>query len=315
MAARISDAINTNEHVAKLEPTEQRGSIQAEEAQVKGESDEDQTPEVKEELSERNTSIESADRIKDEEATVKMESPDEEQPNYLILIAMVSSDDPMITRFLSVPPYFTFADFHNVLQVAFGWSSIYMHQFFVDVLTRHSDGEHAQDLYPKTVLQLEAQPVSMDMWPEPQDEASWRLRDVFEKKVWEGEDGRPVGIGPGEGEVGLRYDYDMGDRWTHHITVLGRAEPMLHKALGSDGAPVVCLGGQGHPCAEKCGGSVGWQNLKDAFKKQRGNRNTKELKDWYKNDCYNGDPEGLDPYQWDDRVVNDELLKLCEPVG
>ena len=314
MAARVSspDAMYQDERMTKVESSEERRSIKSEEAEVKGESHGENTPEVKEEFTgERNMPIELVERIMNANANVNVESAEEEElPNYLFAVQMILSDDPKITRFLSVPPSLTFADFHEVLQIAFGWTNRHTHTFTVDVFPKPIDGGRAQDQF--AVLRLHTHPLSMDIPPEPQDEASWRLRDVFEKKEWEGEAGRPIAIGPGEGEVFLRYDYDMADGWRHYITLLGRAHLMLHEAVGRSGSPVLCFGGEGHPCAEDSGGRVGWQNLKDAFKKQRGNRNTKELKEWYKHECCNGDPEGLDPYRWDLLHVNDELRKLFE---
>lgn len=64
---------------------------------------------------------------------------------------------------------------------------------------------------------------------------------------------------------------------------------------------------QGHPCAEDCGGSGGWEDLKDAFKKES---DPEGRKNWYKKFCYNGDPEGLDPYKWSILDVNDELAEI-----
>jgi hypothetical protein len=64
---------------------------------------------------------------------------------------------------------------------------------------------------------------------------------------------------------------------------------------------------QGHPCAEDCGGSGGWESLKDAFKKKG---DAEGRKKWYKQGCGNGDPKGLDPWKWDVFDVNDELAKI-----
>lgn len=64
---------------------------------------------------------------------------------------------------------------------------------------------------------------------------------------------------------------------------------------------------QGHPCAEDCGSTPGWENLKASFKK-RGDADGQKA--WYKQVCANGDPKGLDPYKWDISDVNDELAKI-----
>ena len=76
---------------------------------------------------------------------------------------------------------------------------------------------------------------------------------------------------------------------------------------GGDTPKVLCIGGEGHPCAEDCGSEPGWEDLKNAFKKPRGNKWRRE---WYKTACANGDPKGLDPYKWDILEVNDQLREV-----
>jgi hypothetical protein len=63
--------------------------------------------------------------------------------------------------------------------------------------------------------------------------------------------------------------------------------------------------GQGHPCAEDIG--PGWENLKKVF---RGGKDAEGLREWYKSECVNGDPTGLDPYKWDILDVNDALEEI-----
>ena len=223
--------------------------------------------------------------------------------DYLLMINMTLSYDPMISRILSLPPSTSFAKLHAVLQIAFGWANCHMHTFTVDVPPVKKPGD--KYAFPKTVLQLETDPTDMGIEPKPQAEADWTLEDVFEKQDWKDEEGNPI---EADGPIQLQYEYDMGDSWQHQITLLGRADKHLHESLGGKGAPKgLCLGGEGHPCAEDCGSEPGWQNLKDAFKKARGD---KDLKEWYKRTCSNGDPKGLDPYKWDILKVNDGIGKL-----
>ncbi|KAL8869716.1 MAG: hypothetical protein Q9174_004062 [Haloplaca sp. 1 TL-2023] len=226
------------------------------------------------------------------------ESDDER--NYLFHVAMTLSHDPMISRILSVPPSLTFEKFHQVLQIAFGWAECHMHTFNIETeLNKHGF------LQPVLILQrtFGYDEDDLGIWPKAQNEGNWTLRDVFERKEWETEDG-----GKTTGEIHVRYEHDMGDGWNHQIVLLGRAEKELHKVLGGgEDTPVLCIGGEGHPCAEDCGGSVGWDDLKKTFKKQKGD---KYLKDWYKKECHNGDPKGLDPYKWDILDVNDQLAEL-----
>lgn len=157
------------------------------------------------------------------------------------------------------------------------------------------------------VLQLQSHPddFGTGIWPAPQQEADWTLKDVYEKKDWKDEDGKLV---EADGPLQLRYEYDMGDSWEHQITLLGRADQQLHESIGGPGAPRgLCLSGEGHPCAEDCGSAPGWKDLKATFKKVRGD---KDLKEWYKKMCSNGDPKGLDPYKWSILDVNDGIGEL-----
>ncbi|KAI4183623.1 MAG: hypothetical protein L6R41_005303 [Letrouitia leprolyta] len=288
----------------KQEPTKDEEPIENAGHDCKADSTDEAIPVLEEKL------------LKTEQPTIKTETrgggeatSDKDDSNYLVVIALISSKDPTITRFLSVPPTLTFADFHQVLQIAFGWSGMHEHNFIIDVATRLDAG--SDWLLPKIVLQLNSHPDGLGLDSKPQRETEWRLRDVFEKKVWDDEDGNPVGTGPGEGRVTLRYGYDMGgDGWMHIINLLGRSQKNLHGDFGCKDMPVLCLGGEGHPCAEDSGGSVGWERLKRIHQKKRCNREDKDYKDWYKNDCLNGDPEGLDPYQWDLLDVNAELTDM-----
>jgi hypothetical protein len=51
--------------------------------------------------------------------------------NYFFLVRLRSTSNPTITRILSVPAGHTFARFHEVLQIAFGWANCHMYQFKV----------------------------------------------------------------------------------------------------------------------------------------------------------------------------------------
>ncbi|KAL8767605.1 MAG: hypothetical protein Q9209_005935 [Squamulea sp. 1 TL-2023] len=246
--------------------------------------------------------------------TAPKQAPDpntDNEPNYLLTVAMILSHDPMITRFLSVPPTLTFDKFHQVLQIAFGWANCHMHAFNVEVEVEVEVKKDRIIPQPVLILQntLDGDDDDLGFWPKPQNEKKWTLRDVFEREEWEKEDGKKIKVSNKPGaQLHLRYEYDIGDGWDHQINLLGRAEKNLHDVLGGPGAPaILCLGGEGHPCAEDCGSEPGWEDLKDAFKKSRGD---KERKDWYKTVCANGDPKGLDPYRWDMFEVNDELAKV-----
>lgn len=107
----------------------------------------------------------------------------------------------------------------------------------------------------------------------------------------------------------LNYEYDMGDGWSHAFSLLGRAVPQMNaQMLAPPDARIFCLAGEGHACAEDCGGGGGWEDLKEAFKHPKKAENWERVS-WYKSGCLNGDKKGLDPYKWDVILVNYELEK------
>ncbi|KAI4095853.1 MAG: hypothetical protein LQ344_001407 [Seirophora lacunosa] len=124
---------------------------------------------------------------------------------------MVLSTNPTITPFLSLLPSLTF--WRQDLQIAFGWTNSHMHTFSVDVDSRREIERGGK------------------VWLPTRDEGIWRLRDVFEKKEWEAEDGTPVGTGHGEGKVTLRSGYDMVYGWIHIITLFGCAREESHPGV------------------------------------------------------------------------------------
>ncbi|KAL9023989.1 MAG: hypothetical protein Q9196_006837 [Gyalolechia fulgens] len=250
-----------------------------------------------------------ADDVTASETTQQSDNPvgiakaDDSETNYLVLVSNTLTFDPTITRVLSLPPSLTFGKFHEALQIAFGWADCHMHQFTFEVSTPcHDTGGGRKRSPPKRVLSLGSGTSNMHG---AEDENKWTLRDVLERKEWNGQTVTSVA------DMHLIYEYDMGDSWVHQINVLGRADKGMHTAL--TGFPpekaqqVLCIAGQGHPCAEDCGSMPGWEDLKNAFKKSGGD---KELKDWYKNMCANGDKKGLDPWKWDMFDVNEGLESI-----
>ena len=239
---------------------------------------------------------------------------DTEEPNYLLMVHMTLSDDPMISRLLSLPPHLTLDKFHDVLQIAFGWAGCHMHSFTVTLLD-----PDAKRPYPRPVACLkpmmeDEDDMEPDMGFIELDEADYTLqdvfsRDIFSREAFENTEWKASKVKP-KMELGLEYEYDHGDSWTHNITLLGRADPGLHRMAGGPNAPaVLCFGGEGHPCAEDCGSAPGWKHLKEVFTKPR-MKDPDDLKDWYKNECANGDPKGLDPWKWDNFQVNRDLSTL-----
>ena len=67
----------------------------------------------------------------------------------------------------------------------------------------------------------------LGFWPNPQNEKNWTLRDVFEQKEWEIEDGTKT-----TAQIQLSSENDMGDGWDYEIVRLGSAGKGLHEVLG-----------------------------------------------------------------------------------
>ena len=203
---------------------------------------------------------------------------------------MIDTYEPNISRLLSVPPETTFDKLHEAIQIAFGWTNSHLHSF--EVAEKATNGALLGD----TLLRLQTSADYMGLEPDPEEEAKYSLADVYEKEEWK------------DKKLTMVYEYDMGDGWVHEIMLLGRADQHLGDALSineTSGQRIVVISGEGHGCAEDCGGLGGWEALKDAFAKTKGG--DKELKDWYKRDCPNGDKKGLNPYQWDILDINDKL--------
>lgn len=55
----------------------------------------------------------------------------------------------------------------------------------------------------------------------------------------------------------------------------------------------VCMDGEGHPAAEDCGGTHGWEELKKQFETENGG--DRGRRDWYIRRCANSDGRALDP--------------------
>lgn len=245
--------------------------------------------------------------------------------DYLLLIRLSSSSDPVIKRLLCVRSDITFAQLHEVLQVAFDWASCHAHSFSVSKLLK--EGEVRRYLFLPALLPIQSKGIITnfflptqrpswmsvrgpevltllpddflkDAYPDPEQikkTADYTLADIYDAPLY-------------KGQVVVTYEYDHGDSWEHEIRLLGRADPILRPSmLIPENMKAVCLSGEGHPCAEDCGGELGWEDLKRCFK---GKKDPEGRRDWYKYTCANGDPKGLDPFRWDILEVNRRLLKM-----
>lgn len=106
------------------------------------------------------------------------------------------------------------------------------------------------------------------------------------------------------GPKNVTYEYDFGDRWEHVITCNGREDATQQ---------FVCLSGQGHPCAEDCGGVGAWLELLAAFDAKNPTDEQMERMQWYE-ECI-GDEDSVGLYgnvrwKWDKDQVNEDLANI-----
>ena len=228
-----------------------------------------------------------ANKVKNAKSTAEAKG-DSQAGNYLLLVQLAGTECPNIQRLISIPSDATFQKLHQALQISFGWATCHLHQFTVQ--EQHDTPYIMGRLLLRLVAEPEACSIEIEEGQELKADPAVSLADIFEND-------------PYQGRTTVVYEYDFGDSWEHEILLLGRADAALGKRMGIE-QDIVCLAGQGHGCAEDCGGVVGWEHLKGVFAKPRGD---KFRKDWYKNMCANSDAKGLDPWKWDILKINEEL--------
>ena len=100
----------------------------------------------------------------------------------------------------------------------------------------------------------------------------------------------------------LRYDYDFGDGWEHHVELVA-----VRPLADGEQCPRCLAGERAHP-PEDCGGPWGYQELLEALANP-GHERYDELSEWL--DGYEG--LGFDPEAFDIEVVNEQLRSLAAP--
>ena len=139
-------------------------------------------------------------------------------------VTLVGSEPPIWRRLL-VPSDMTFAQLHNVLQVAMGWEDDHLHEFETG---RRRIGQRA--------------PEDDFMGTPAENEARVQLSSVFSR-------------------VGAKaiYTYDFGDGWRHEIVLEKRlpADPNISYPA--------CTGGKRAGPPEDCGGIYGYCGLLEAL--------------------------------------------------
>jgi hypothetical protein len=142
--------------------------------------------------------------------------------NIFVFRIILADSTPRIWRKLRVPGYFTLADLHKAVQIAFGWTDSHLHSFTIGSADYVMDSEMDQDFYAEECF----------------SEADHRLDDLGleEKQIFS-------------------YLYDFGDSWEHKITV---SEILPFQ---EDQAAPLCLGGKNAGPLEDSGGVWGYAEM------------------------------------------------------
>lgn len=160
-----------------------------------------------------------------------------------VLKVRMPFEDLSVWRRVLVPLDLSFPDFHEVLQILFGWHDRHLHEFYVFDQTETVEPQTYFSPYKVTgnyrpVLNIISDEEMMS-YPTEMDkvfEHTLLLSDVIPKYTV------------------LKYVYDFGDNWQHEIVV--------EKFVNDN--PVkspVCLDGVGNAPPEDCGGESGFHEF------------------------------------------------------
>ncbi len=142
--------------------------------------------------------------------------PEPGDPIHQIIVTLAEVTDPPVWRRLLIPATMPLRRLHDVIQAAMGWQDSHLHCF--------TDGQRTYG------------------FPDPELAFT---------------DDRPVRFGDLDlGSGGLRYTYDFGDDWEHHIVV-----ESVGAAKEGERYPR-CIGGDGACPPEDCGGPPGYEQLR-----------------------------------------------------
>ena len=154
--------------------------------------------------------------------------------------------DPPVWRMLQVPHRATLHRLHEVLQVAMGWTNSHLYLFHM-----------GRKVYGEPSPEWES---------EVQDSTSTTLEEIVS-----------------EGSASFLYEYDLGDSWTHEIT--------LQQAVEAEGEERPrCTGGARACPPEDCGGPSGYEHLIQAIS-DPGHGEHDAMQEWVGRDF---DPEDFD---------------------
>ncbi|GAA6525458.1 plasmid pRiA4b ORF-3 family protein [Intrasporangium sp. DVR] len=208
------------------------------------------------------------------------------QPVLLTIRVALDDTEPQVWRRLCVPGALHLGEVHDALQQAMGWSESHLHRFSLGPA-------HSGPYFVTDFDQSEGDAGT------PETDA--RLDQVLRE--------------PGDR---LTYEYDLGDGWTHTITLEqvdplpDPADPAASADPGASPAayPLVCLGGERACPPEDVGGVPGYEEAAEWVRRGRNRRHTfdnglsgEEMEGWL--------PDGWDPDHFDVDEVNAALARLA----
>ncbi|WP_180275738.1 plasmid pRiA4b ORF-3 family protein [Sphingobium baderi] len=152
-------------------------------------------------------------------------------PDYFIIVADVHiiGIEPRVSRVLELPVKLNFAQFHDVLQSAFGWTDSHLHQFHVGGLTIGAPEFNEDSFYGRRTFEA----------------SEIRLQDLT----------FPYEADP---TLTIVYEYDFGDCWRHLIS--------LSRQPREEGATYPrCVAGTRSGPPEDVGGYSGYADFLEAW--------------------------------------------------
>lgn len=161
---------------------------------------------------------------------------------YQFKIQIRGISKPPVWRKVAVPANFTFEQFHNVIQTAFGWADYHLFEF--------EDKEFQSSI--RIAIPSE---YDFDFDIETQDASTIKLSSIFSDNVRK-----------------FFYVYDFGDHWVHEIT-LESVSYQKRKGAG-------CLSGKGTCPPEDCGGVSGYEDMKTVFRTIPDSEEADGYRDW-----------------------------------
>ncbi|MEW6519281.1 MAG: plasmid pRiA4b ORF-3 family protein [Thermodesulfobacteriota bacterium] len=162
-------------------------------------------------------------------------------PDVYQLKIVLLGTDPVVWRRVQVPGSFSLAKFHEVIQLAMGWTNSHLHQFIIE----------------------------KELYGQPSEDDDWAGAKVFDE--------RKIKLGDLKARIRKKfiYEYDFGDSWQHEIKVekvIAAKETILKH-------PILLAGERACP-PEDVGGIPGYEEFLAALKNPDDEGNA-EIIEWY----------------------------------